>query len=477
MRESLSIHTPETLQHNCALFGMVSREPQNLSPYVLSGLTQLAHRGEEGIGLVVADGNRFYTNKQNGISNAPVGFNLPECRAAIGHTRYATSGDPEGIQPIVFDDFAIAHNGTVYPHTTHNPNRGDTYNFAKSIDKSSGPIESRIIRELESLEGAYSLLFTTPYGRLFVARDPAGVRPLLYTYDPEAGIAQVASETIALTPGAQQIPRGILAELTPDGLREIWTDPRTSRADSAPCTLEFSYFADAASEGSTDAESRKQNHLLRTELGRRLAQHAGLTYPNIDAVVPVPNSGWSYAEGFALESGIPLTQAIHVNRHRGRTFTNPAVRNGDRNPVLQKYHFIEELIRERNIVLVDDSLVRGTTMEQLIKVLFDTYGAEHIDLMLGIPPVTHPCHWGIDMPDPMELAYNKIGVVRVGGESFEEALVKMLSPNHHEQLSVTFQTLEDYQEVLSGDRGDGCYYCVSGDKPKGLYLPTPTVRR
>lgn len=486
--------SPEpAIRHNCSLVGISLLRPSRTINLMVADATDAQqHRGEEAMGIAQTRKGVVRVVKGLGLRSQAVPnkkvLDFPSARVAIGHTRYSTAGkrdDPreyiKNAQPFLFKQpnfsFAIEHNGTVRwkeDFKEGEPN-SDTYGVGKAIaaGKKDNFIENTI-EVISKLNGAYIFLFVTNDDKLFVASDPWGFRPLKVGELKHNGIVGtvVASESVGLNAlrakFIDSFPRGVLAEIKPDGLNIIWRDKRTKYLPEAACSFEKSYFADAASL----ARPGVTNHTLREQLGQRLAERYK---PQADFVTPVPSSGWSYAEGLSKVLKIPLLQVIHANRYKGRGFIKPHTPEERIQSAFLKYRFIPELIRGKKIIVVDDSIVRGFTTQGLILALFKL-GAEKIELMVGIPPVVAPCFWGIDFPSRQELIYNKL-MQRKDSRTYEEKLAEWLvweDKSLVKKLRVSFQKLDDYVSIIGGvpagssvEKARGCFHCVSGIIPRG----------
>lgn len=479
--------TKQKIGHECSLVGIVLAAPnKKIHNLVGSGLDALNHRGEEAAGIAWINKKKIIKIKKGlGLRQSALSddflLDLSAAATEIGHTRYSTAGQPnaKNVQPFVFNDgqFAIAHNGNVCWDKKPDINEptSDTYGIGKEIANGKGKITKKIIKVLSKLNGAYVFLFVTPNG-LYAARDPWGFRPLVGgRLDNGIKGYVVGSESIGLHDmhaiDLIEIPRGSLIQVCPKGYKVIWTDPRANHVPQSVCSFEQSYFADAASID-LSIKAKQTNHELRVLLGRQLFKK---NKPKGDLVTSVPSSGRSYAEGVALESGIPIMDVIHINRHAGRGFIKPGSPSERKESVFKKYRFIQGLINNKKLIVVDDSIVRGSTSSGFILNLFD-HGAKHVELLLGVPPITHPCFWGIDFHNPMDLIYNQL-MSQKGKSSFEKRLAKWLVGGNKElskKIHVHFQTLDDYVSIIrqvpgrtSIKKSGGCFHCVSGRVPFG----------
>jgi len=476
----------QLVDHECSLTGIVLNEPSSqIYPLLHAGMDAQNHRGEEAAGIAWVYGGRVRVTKDLGLRQAALPdrafLDMSESAVAIGHTRYSTAGNPDvkNAQPFLFNDgqFALAHNGNVHweiPPAAGEPT-SDTYGVGKMIASGPGSTIQNTIATLGDLNGAYAFIFVTPDG-LFAARDPWGFRPLIYGQLGNGIMGSVVtSESVGShdthASNLKNIPRGTLVKIEPDGFNIVWEDSRIAEIPEAACSFEHAYFSDAASRVNVE-RSEQTNHELRVFLGRSLHNTAR---PVGEMVVAVPNSGRSYAEGVALQSGLPLLQAIQTNRHAGRNFIKPSTPEERKRAAHNKYRFIPELINNRDLIIVDDSLVRGSTAAGIILSLFE-HGANHIELLLGTPPITHPCYWGIDFQDPLTLIYNQL-IKNGDQESFELKLAEWLVAGDKQllgRLRVSFQKLDNYKSIIQGigktvpiEHSGGCYHCVSGIVPIG----------
>ncbi|MBI2051929.1 hypothetical protein HYT33_04175 [Candidatus Roizmanbacteria bacterium] len=493
--ERLRIPAPEEeTHHNCALVGIVLDSPAPLHNIIRNGLLAQQNRGQEAAGMVWSEDGQLQLQK--GLSLVTSVF-PPNDKAAfshlgIGHTRYSTVNkeNPEEelkkSQPFIFKngpiEFAIAHNGTVYFDYSLSEGEpdSDTYKVGKAISEGKGSFEQNAIDILSRVEGAYTFLFATPDG-LYVARDPTGFRPcVIGELDNGLSGFVVASESIGLEKlGAharefdRELARGEFIKIRPDGFDRLWKDPRRNERQEAVCTFEHAYFAGHESF----AYDNVTNDEVRGSLGRRLAERV---MPEGDVVFGVPMSGLLYAEGVSKETGIPKEEGIHANRYELKNFIKPLAPEERMEHTKYKYSFIPNKIRGRRIVLVDDSIVRGHTMQGIILKLFDLE-AKEIHLLVGIPPIVAPCYWGIDFKHANELVYHELMNDETRTGSFEERLAMSLVADDKQlasRLRVSFQNLDDYVSIVKHvsygtplESSGGCFHCVSAIPPKGVSIP------
>jgi amidophosphoribosyltransferase len=396
-------------REECGVFGVFGSE--DASVLAALGLHGLQHRGQEGCGIVSFDG-RFHHERHLGLvgehfSGADVPKRLPG-HAAIGHTRYATQGGTilRNVQPLFADlalgGFAIAHNGNL-TNARHLRERlvedgaifqstSDTECILQLIARSRrAKVVDRFVEALHDIEGAYALVCLTK-SKLIGARDPIGIRPLVL--GDRDGAPILASETCALDMIGAKFVRAVepgeVVVITRDGAGEVVIESHFpfARRKARPCIFEFVYFArpDSVIDGRSVYDIRKR-------MGMRLAQE---TKVDADVIVPVPDSGVPAAMGYAQHSGITYELGIIRNHYVGRTFIQPKQEIRALG-VRLKHSANREVIRGKRVVLVDDSIVRGTTSQKIVRMVREA-GAREVHLRSASPPIKHPDFYGIDMP-------------------------------------------------------------------------------
>ena len=432
------------------------------------GLFALQHRGQESAGIAVGDGRtlRNFTNVGL-VSNAFRQEDLDRLpgHVAIGHTRYSTTGSSSAMnaQPIVSKgpdiEIALGHNGNVI-NAAKLRERLAEWGVACSTGTDSEVVThllawapgktwaERIAYLMQSLEGAYSLVVATK-DTLLGIRDPHGVRPLSLGRYPNGGWI-IASESSALDHvGAQfvrEIGPGETVVVNRDGLTSIPSP--VSGARLAHCVFEHIYFArpDSILDGAL-------THLSRARMGAALARE----YPvDADLVIPVPESANSAAVGYARESGIPFEFGLMKNRYVGRTFIEPHQIFRDLG-VRNKFNPLPEVLAGKRIVMVDDSIVRGTTTPHTVALLRRA-GAMEVHVRVCAPPIVNPCHFGVDMPAKGEFIANDHTV---------EEVCRLIGAD-----SLAYLGVESLHEAVSGNRsGDGfCDACFTGNYPMPVQL-------
>ena len=392
----------------CGLFG-VWAPGEDVARITFFGLFALQHRGQESAGIAVSDGQGILVYRELGLVSQV--FNEGTLATlqgdlSIGHTRYSTTGSTtwENAQPTFKTrggrHLALGHNGNLVNTAELAERVGTRGNATTDTDLVStllareldGGLEEACLKVLPGLRGAFSFVLLDER-TVYAARDPYGIRPLGLGRLPGGGWV-VASETAALdVVGAtyvREVEPGELVALDDRGLRSMRfaESPRP-----ALCLFEFVYL------GRADSRMYGRSlHEARREAGRRLAREAPA---DADLVMPVPDTAVSAAQGFAEESGIPYGEGLIKNRYIGRTFIEPTLALRQRG-VRMKLNPLPDAIRGKRLVVVDDSIVRGTTTRQLVQVLRDA-GAEEVHLRITSPPIRWPCFYGIDMSTRDEL--------------------------------------------------------------------------
>jgi len=397
-------------KHYCGVFGVYGHP--NAAELTYYGLYALQHRGQESAGIVTSDGREFHAHKGMGlVSQIFKGDILHDMAGhiAVGHTRYSTTGSSHlrNAQPLTVDcacgQIAIAHNGNLTNAAQLREEleaRGSI--FQTSVDSEiilhlmAQPTlngqENNLPQTLHRIEGAYSLVIMTET-ELIGVRDPQGFRPLCLGKIDEAWV--LASETCALdlihAKFVRDIEPGEIVIINEEGVSSMQAFPEPQRR--AFCIFEYVYFA------RPDSTIAGRNvYRVRVEMGRQLAREFPIA---ADVVVPVPDSGNCAALGYSLESNIPFEMAFVRNHYVGRSFLQPSqlIRDFD---VRVKLNLIEELVKDKRVIVVDDSIVRGTTCKARVNNLKEA-GAREVHVLVSCPPHTNPCVYGIDFPDRTKL--------------------------------------------------------------------------
>jgi amidophosphoribosyltransferase len=428
------------------------------------GLYALQHRGQESAGIVVADGNVLKRKAGMGMVSdtltAEVAETLPG-RAAIGHVRYSTAGESDvaNVQPLLMSHhrgpIALSHNGNLVNAAELREqleNEGSIFQTSSDSEvilhllaRSPNPdIVDALTEALRTVRGAYSLLLLVP-GRMIAVRDPHGFRPL--SIGRKDGAWVVASETCAFdligaTP-VRDLERGEIAVFDVGGRHSFKPFPPVRRA---ACAFEHVYFArpDSKLFGDSVQQSRKRMGLLLAE------EHP----VEADMVVPVPDSGVYAAMGFAERSGLPFEMGLVRNHYVGRTFIQPSqhIRNFS---VRVKLNPIAELLQGKRIVLVDDSIVRGTTSRKIVRLCREA-GAAEVHVRISCPPTRSPCFYGIDTPDREEL---------IASANDTESICRHIGAD-----SLGFLSMEGLCSSLAVEADQVCTACWTMDYPVPLPL-------
>ena len=400
----------DKLHEECGVFGVYGHE--DAAALTALGLHALQHRGQEATGIVTFDGGKFISERHSGLvsdnfTNQSIMKRL-KGKSAVGHNRYSTTGATiqRNIQPFFADlwggGFAIAHNGNI----TNALSLRDELIKKGSIFQSTSDTETilqlvarseadrtlnRLVDALLKISGAWSLVVLTNK-KLIGARDPFGIRPLVMGELDGAKI--LASETCALDIiGAKfirEIEPGEIVVITEDGEESIKPFPNSR---SRPCIFEYIYFSrpDSILDGKSVYECRKS-------FGKELAKESPA---NADIVVPVPDSGVPAALGYSESSGIPFELSIIRNHYVGRTFILPTQSNRQ-SSVKLKHNPDKSSIKDKKVVLIDDSIVRGTTSVKIVELMREA-GAAEIHMRIGCPPIKFPDFYGIDTPETEQL--------------------------------------------------------------------------
>ena len=400
----------DRLREECGVFGIFGHA--DAATLTALGLHALQHRGQEAAGIVSFDGERFQTERRLGLvgdhfSNAKVIDRL-QGRAALGHVRYSTTGETilRNVQPLFAElaagGLAVAHNGNLTNGLTLRreliaqgaicQSTSDTEVILHLVAKSQkSRIVERYIDALRAIEGAYALVALTNK-KLIGARDPFGIRPLILGELNGAYI--LCSETCALdiigAKFVREIENGEVVVISEDGVESLRPFPKQPLR---PCIFEYIYFSrpDSMLGGRSVYEVRKA-------MGRELARESAI---NADVVVPIPDSGVPAALGFSQETGIPFELGIIRNHYVGRTFIEPTqtIRSLG---VKLKHNANRAVVKDKRVVLVDDSIVRGTTSVKIVRMMYEA-GAREVHMRISSPPIRHPDFYGIDTPERKSL--------------------------------------------------------------------------
>ncbi len=434
------------IKEACGVFGAYNLDGDNVSKMIYYGLLALQHRGQESCGIAVSDTNKEKINilcyKDMGLVSQVLNKEkLIELSGdlGVGHVRYSTTGDSikENAQPLALNyikgTLALAHNGNLTNtkelkeklqrngaifHTTID-SEVIAYYIAKERVKTDS-IEEAISKTMKTIKGAYSLIIISPK-KLIGVRDPYGFKPLCLGKKDNTYI--LSSETCALdaidAEYIRDIEPGEIITITKDNISSIKTNSITDNKRGR-CIFEYIYFAreDSYIDGVSVYNSRIKS-------GEFLAKD----YPvEADLVIGVPNSGNTAAKGYARVANIPFAEAFVKNSYIGRTFIKPD--QDERNIAVKlKLNVLKEVVKDKRIVLIDDSIVRGTTSKEIITLLKDA-GAKEVHIRISSPPFMWPCYFGIDVPDREELIafnHNKADICKmIGADSLEYLKIERL---------------------------------------------------
>ena len=447
-------------KEECGIYGVYSHA-EDVSEMTYLGLFALQHRGQESAGIALTDGYWIDVKKGMGLVSEVFREQLPHldnAKIAIGHVRYATTGFSlaANAQPLRVNyaggALALAHNGdltnaalirrdleskgTVFQTTI------DSEVFVHLIARSQKPsIEERILEAMSVVRGAFCLSIMTE-DKLIGVRDPQGFRPLCIGRTPDGGWI-LSSETCALDVNSAEFVRDVLpgemVVISSEGLKSY----RFSNGeDVASCIFEYIYFA--RPDSIIDGQSV---HAARFEMGRVLARESGFRG---DVVISVPDSGTTAATGFAYETGIPFAEGLIKNRYIGRTFIQPTQKQRDA-AVKLKLSPVRSVVTGKSVIMVDDSIVRGTTSGKIVRLLRNA-GAREIHVCISSPPITDPCYYGIDTSIRKEL---------ISATKSVEEICSFIGAD-----SLHFISIEGLRQCVPALNPDHmCYACFNNDYP------------
>lgn len=441
----------------CGVFGIFGHREASKLTYL--GLYALQHRGQESAGIASADGERVRTVRDMGYVNEIFDESalttLPG-HVAIGHTRYSTAGESKlsNAQPILIDcvhgQIGICHNGNIVNANEIRDElvkQGSIFQTSSDTEvvlhlyaRSQAPtIEEALVESLSSLDGAFSFALITK-DRLIAARDPHAFRPLALGRLGEAWV--VSSETCALdligATYVRDVEPGELVVISADGLKSL---KPFAPAKLAHCVFEHVYFARPDSEVFGQSVNE-----VRTNLGRLLARETGI---DADVVVPIPDSGVCAAVGYAEEARLPMRFGLIRNHYVGRTFIEPAqsIRHFG---VKVKLNPVKSILADKRVILVDDSIVRGTTSRKIVKMV-RAAGAREVHVRISCPPTISPCFYGVDTPRRSEL---------IAATHTLDEIRRYLAAD-----SVAYLSLDGLLTSVGQKRDQYCTSCYTGQYP------------
>jgi amidophosphoribosyltransferase len=444
----------------CGLFGIWNHPEAANVTYL--GLYALQHRGQESAGIAATDGIAFHVEKAMGwVADvfSPERLRRLPGQRAIGHVRYSTAGSSNlrNAQPITANTahgpIAIAHNGNlINAEALRKEMVRDGAIFQSNSDTEvilhllarapAAPLEEQIPHALAQVKGAYSLLILTP-DAMYAVRDPNGFRPLTLGKLDDAWV--VASETCALDLMEAKVERdvepGEMVVVSQSGVRSLRV---MAPAEKLHCVFEYVYFArpDSVLWG-------RNVHTVRKAMGHQLAREFPV---EADIVIPVPDSGVSAALGYSEESGTPYEMGLIRNHYVGRTFIEP--KQGIRHfGVKVKLNPMREMLEGRRVVVVDDSIVRGTTSRKIVKMVRSA-GAKSVHMRISSPPIQWPCYYGIDTPTRKEL---------IGSSHQVDEICRYLGAD-----SLGYLSLDGMLKATGSDPSSFCHACFTGNYRVGM---------
>jgi len=459
----------DKIREECGVFGIFGLA--NAASLTALGLHALQHRGQEACGIATSDGEKFHTERHLGLvgdnfTGADPSERLPG-HISIGHNRYSTAGQTilRNVQPLFSElhtgGFALAHNGhltNAYTLKEQLVEKGAIFQSTSDTEvvihliarAQNGEFIDRFVSAIRQVDGGYAFVGMTK-DMLIGARDRFGIRPLLIGRVGDSYV--LASETCAFdmidAEFIREVAPGEVVVINEDGIRSFTAFPN---AKSRPCIFEFVYFArpDSVVGGKSVYEVRKR-------MGHRLAQE---TPADVDVIIPVPDSGVPAALGFSQETGIPFELGIIRNHYVGRTFIQPTQQIRDMG-VRLKHSANRAMIEGKRVLLVDDSIVRGTTSTKIVRMI-KAAGAKEVHFRSASPPIKFPDHYGIDMPTKEKL---------IAANYSLEDMTEMLEVDSLGFLSVEglyWAMGEEYREEDAPQYTDHCF--------TGAY-PTPLIDR
>ena len=453
----------DQIKEECGVFGIYSKDTMDVASQTYFALYALQHRGQESCGIVVNDKGILSYHKDLGL--VPDVFNEGNLRKlgmgniAIGHVRYSTTGksNRSNAQPLVVrhikGPMAIAHNGNLVNARDlrekyelnggifHNTNDTEVISYAITEQRLIQPsIEKAVEQAMYKFKGAYSLVIMSPK-KLIAARDPQGFRPLCMG-ETETGAIVFASESCALDSiGARfirDVEPGEIIIVDKNGAHSLKTH---CGQKTSMCVFEYVYIArpDSVIEGSSV-------HQARLNAGKKLWQESPV---EADVVVGVPDSGLDAALGFSMASGIPYGVGFIKNRYVGRTFIQPS-QSQQSNSVRIKLNVIKDVVKGKRVVLIDDSIVRGTTSARIVNLIREA-GATEVHMRISSPPFTNPCYFGIDIDSKENLIACQMSIEEIAKEIGADSL--------------GYLSIEGVKNIAENAKCNFCTGCFTGEYP------------
>jgi len=462
------------VRESCGIVGAISRDG-DVTHNIWLALLALQHRGQEACGIYTLDRFRFYHKKQLGLMHSFESFSDLKGNVGIGHTRYSTVGlpatretyaDPQKIEDFAqpyFSDrpkggISLCHNGNLvnFPQLCNEIRSTETFVSPTTCDAEvmlkilanylhdEGTLERAVKNCMLKFEGAYSVVGLTGKGELFAFRDPNGFRPLCFGECD--GLVMFASESVALDINGirtySNVEPGELV-VVQEGKPAVRT-LLIEQDHHSRCMFEYVYFsrADSTIDG-------KDVYTTRIKLGRNLAR----TYKtHADVIVPVPDTARPAAEGISRETNIPVLEGLIKNRYVGRTFIMPG-QEKRKNAVRLKLNAVKTVVQGKNVLLVDDSIVRGTTIGKIINLLKEA-GANRVEVWVTCPPIKSPCFYGIDMTTHIEL---------IASNKETNEIRRTIGADE-----LCYQTIDGLLDAIGFPKKEICLACLNGQYPTPL---------
>ena len=474
-------------REHCAVFGVTCNdETYSISKLLYLGLISQQHRGQESTGIsILKTGGKIVTYKEKGLVSKVLNDKVLSKfwgNVGIGHNRYATTGAQEFesqdyMQPFHFKnneiEFSLAFNGTIPNYAEIKQSLEDKGRIF--VTNTDTEVVAQLIASIalgtnswpeilktasESLDGSYSLLILTAQGDIYAIRDPLGFKPLCIGELKSEGRNYyiVSSESC----GIDVVDGNLIRDVEPGEIvhlshrKELHSEMVVKSDRTALCQFEFVYFArpDSIIDGVSVAQTRLQ-------LGINLAKNDPLLkdpkFRENAIVVPVPDSGRSVAVGYAQEAKLPYVEGLMKNRYVWRTFIMPGQKNREA-AVKEKLNPIKAFVKGKNIILLDDSIVRGTTTEKIITLIREA-GAISVNVRISCPPVIRPCYMGIDFPTTSELIAGRFKNL-YGEENYIEEIRKKIGAD-----SLRYQTIDDLVSAIGKSKNQLCMACLTGEYP------------
>ncbi|EIW19864.1 MULTISPECIES: amidophosphoribosyltransferase [Pelosinus] len=449
----------DKMEEECGVFGIYSRE-NNVALNTYWGLYALQHRGQESAGIAVTNGSWMDVSRGMGLVSEVFRHQLPDLpdqHIGIGHVRYSTTGSSSlmNTQPLKVKysggHISLAHNGNLTNARVLREKMEEQGSiFQTTIDSEvivnliarsrKATLEEKIVESLSQIEGAYCLVIMTEE-KLIGVRDPHGLRPLCIGKVKDGFV--LSSESCALDTVDAEFVRDVEpGEMVIIDHTGITAERFGDKANQALCVFEYIYFA--RPDSIIDGQSVYQ---ARFEMGRTLARQSGL---KADLVISVPDSGTTAALGFSHESGVQFAEGLIKNRYIGRTFIQPDQKDRDRS-VKIKLNAIKSVVKGKSVIMVDDSIVRGTTSGKIVRMIREA-GATAVHMCVSSPPIIYPCYYGIDTSVRKELiaATKSVEEIRdfIGADSLHYLTI--------EGLATSLKTVQDKKM---------CYACFNSEYP------------